>query len=63
MPEEQLVKVIGDYDGLVVRSATKVIYYNKYILIYNIHLVLQGDPRSVETRQENESGWSRWSWR
>jgi D-3-phosphoglycerate dehydrogenase len=24
MPEEELIKVIGDYDGLVVRSATKV---------------------------------------
>lgn len=24
MPEEELVKVIGNYDGLVVRSATKV---------------------------------------
>lgn len=24
MPEDQLIKVIGQYDGLVVRSATKV---------------------------------------
>lgn len=24
MPEEELVKVIGEYDGMVVRSATKV---------------------------------------
>jgi D-3-phosphoglycerate dehydrogenase len=24
MPEEELMKIIGEYDGLVVRSATKV---------------------------------------
>jgi phosphoglycerate dehydrogenase-like enzyme len=24
LPKEELVKIIGDYDGLVVRSATKV---------------------------------------
>ena len=27
LPEAELAKVIGDYDGLVVRSATKVINY------------------------------------
>ena len=26
MPEAELLKIIGDYDGLVVRSATKVRY-------------------------------------
>ena len=25
LPENELIKIIGDYDGLVVRSATKVI--------------------------------------
>lgn len=24
LPEEELIKIIGEYDGLVVRSATKV---------------------------------------
>ena len=28
LPEKELIKIIGDYDGLVVRSATKVLFSN-----------------------------------
>jgi hypothetical protein len=35
LPEKELIKIIGDYDGLVVRSATKVYSIMSYCLSYN----------------------------
>ena len=38
MPEEELLQTIGDYEGLVVRSATKVllIYFYYSIVKYSL---------------------------
>lgn len=58
LPENELVKVIGDYDGLVVRSATKVIFdelltlecacYDDKIYISFLRKILSGDSSGYQ---------------
>ena len=50
MPEDELVRVIGEYDGLVVRSATKVLnlFLNLFFLAFLALLALLALPLPVD---------------
>jgi D-3-phosphoglycerate dehydrogenase / 2-oxoglutarate reductase len=57
MLEAELIKIIGDYDGLVVRSATKVVKYTFLIAIFQDRFNLlctlsQATPAVIEAAKK-----------
>ena len=57
MKEAELCKVIGDFEGLVVRSATKVCAVEFFADAICRLSVQSGDTRSSEALQANEDHW------
>jgi len=66
MPESELVKIIGEYDALVVRSATKVTTANILYIhseathCHLSHCTVSGHSYNHSSCQEDAHHWSRW---